>query len=186
MLSFQNEDVPCCVQVKFLSLHFLEFGIWCLEFIKYLIAGFPSKLRVMGWIKTRNKWANAHSYYWIDLLRIVLGVFLIVKGTDFMSNDMRFQEVMQPFEDWPGSWLIMHYVIGAHFIGGFFLIFGLFTRLSAGILIPVMMGAVLANLLGPIDTLETTLALVTFVACIYFFVNGPGKHSVVYYLKMQQ
>ncbi|MDX1758160.1 MAG: DoxX family membrane protein, partial [Arenibacter algicola] len=30
----------------------------------------------MATIKSLNKWANAHTYYPLDLLRVALGVFL--------------------------------------------------------------------------------------------------------------
>ena len=138
----------------------------------------------MGWLKTRNQWAKAHSYIWIDLIRIGIGVLLIVKGVEFMSNPEQFNLVMKPFENWPGSWAIMHYVISAHFVGGFFLIFGLFTRWSAAFQIPILIGAVLANLLGSINSVELTLALVTLAASIYFFYNGPGNRSADSYLKI--
>jgi uncharacterized membrane protein YphA (DoxX/SURF4 family) len=136
----------------------------------------------MGWIKARNQWATAHSYFWIDLIRIGLGVLLIVKGVEFMSDPEQFGKVMQPFENWPGSWIIMHYVISTHFIGGFFLIFGLFTRISVAFLFPVSIGAVIANALGPVNGLELVWALVTLAACLYFFFNGPGKRSADHYL----
>lgn len=138
----------------------------------------------MGWIKTRNQWAKAHSYYLIDLFRIALGVILIVKGVEFMSDPAQFEEVMKPFKNWPGSWAIMHYVISAHFVGGFFLIFGLFTRWSAAFQFPILIGAVLVNMKGEIDVLEMVLALATLIACIYFFYNGPGKRSADNYLKL--
>ena len=73
----------------------------------------------MGTIKTWNKWANAHSYYGLDLLRLTLGVFLIVKGVSFMSDLDAFITAMQPYENLPGSWIILHYVAAAHFVGGF-------------------------------------------------------------------
>jgi uncharacterized membrane protein YphA (DoxX/SURF4 family) len=75
----------------------------------------------MGTIKTWNKWANAHTYYGLDLLRVALGVFLIVKGITFMSDLDAFIAVMEPYEDMPGSWIILHYVAAAHFVGGFLL-----------------------------------------------------------------
>ena len=32
----------------------------------------------MATIKSLNKWANAHTYYPLDLLRVALGVFLFI------------------------------------------------------------------------------------------------------------
>ena len=136
----------------------------------------------MGWVKTRNQWALAHSYYLTDLIRIGIGVLQIVKGVEFMSNPEQFEEVMKPFKNWPGSWLIMHYVITAHFVAGFFLIFGLLTRWSAAFLIAISIGAVIANTLGQVNGLELILAIVTLAASLYFFYNGPGKRSADHYL----
>ena len=49
----------------------------------------------METIKTLNKWANAHTYYPLDILRIFLGGFLFYKGIYFMSN---LQELLALFE----------------------------------------------------------------------------------------
>ena len=57
----------------------------------------------MGRIKTLNKWANAHTYLPLDLLRMALGVFLIVKGIQFMSDPQEMNVVMEPFKNWPAS-----------------------------------------------------------------------------------
>ncbi len=140
----------------------------------------------MGTIKTLNKWANAHTYYLLDLVRVSLGVFLIVKGINFMSNLDVLVEVMEPFKNIPGSWLIMHYVVAAHFIGGFLIIVGLFTRWSVLAQIPILIGAILVNFLGEMNVTNLILALVVFFVCLFFVAYGSGKHSTDYYLKMQK
>ncbi|NAS12403.1 DoxX family protein [Poritiphilus flavus] len=140
----------------------------------------------MGRIKTLNKWANAHTYYWLDLIRVALGVFLIAKGVSFMSNLELMTEVMKPFENLPGSWLIMHYVIGAHFVGGFMIIVGFLTRWCALLQVPILIGAILVNFIGVMDLNNLLIALAVFLACIFFVVYGSGKHSADYYLKMQK
>ena len=140
----------------------------------------------MGRIKSLNKWANAHTYYPLDLIRVGLGVFLIVKGVGFMSNPEQMAEVFAPFENWPASWLIMHYVIGAHFIGGFFIIVGLLTRWASLLMLPILIGAILVNFIGEMDGQELLLASVVFLLCLFFMIYGSGKHSADYYLKMQK
>ncbi|MEM7380431.1 MAG: DoxX family protein [Bacteroidota bacterium] len=140
----------------------------------------------MGRIKTLNKWANAHTYYWLDLIRVALGVFLIAKGVSFMSNLELMTEVMKPFENLPGSWLIMHYVIGAHFVGGFMIIVGFLTRWCALLQIPILIGAILVNFIGIMNLNDLLIATAVFLACIFFVVYGSGKHSADYYLKMQK
>ncbi len=140
----------------------------------------------MGTIKTWNKWANAHTYYGLDLLRVGLGVFLIVKGINFMSNLDQFVSVMQPFEDLPGSFIILHYVAAAHFVGGFFIVIGLLTRWAVAFQFPILFGAIMANFLGEMIPGNLIMAIIIFLACVFFFVYGSGKHSSDYYLKMQQ
>lgn len=140
----------------------------------------------MGTIKTWNKWANAHTYYGLDLVRVALGVFLIVKGVSFMSNLDEFIAVMQPFEDLPGSFIILHYVAAAHFVGGFFIVIGLLTRWAVAFQFPILFGAIMTNFLGEMVPANLIMAIVVFLACVFFFVYGSGKHSSDYYLKMQQ
>ncbi|WP_445383669.1 DoxX family protein [Robiginitalea sp. IMCC43444] len=140
----------------------------------------------MGRIKTLNKWANAHTYYALDLLRILLGAFLIYKMAIFMSNQQAFSEVIRPFQNWPGSWMIMHYIVGAHFVGGIFIIIGLLTRWAAALQIPILFGAVMANFLGEWHSGEFFLAFGVLLVCLFFLFYGSGKHSVDYYLKMQK
>jgi uncharacterized membrane protein YphA (DoxX/SURF4 family) len=115
-----------------------------------------------------------------------LGVFLIVKGITFMSDLDAFIAVMEPYEDMPGSWIILHYVAAAHFVGGFFIVLGLLTRWAVSFQFPILVGAIFTNFLGEMVIGNLLLALVIFLACIFFFVYGSGKHSADYYLKMQQ
>lgn len=140
----------------------------------------------MGTIKTWNKWANAHTYYGLDLIRVALGVFLIVKGVSFMSDLDAFVAVMRPYEGMPASWIILHYVAAAHFVGGFFIVIGLLTRWAVAFQFPVLFGAIMTNFLGEMVVGNLLTALVIFLVCVFFFVYGSGKHSADYYLKMQQ
>lgn len=140
----------------------------------------------MGRIKALNKWANAHTYYVIDILRAALGIFLILKGVDFMSDAEAMALVMDPFKGLPGSMMIIHYVAAAHFVGGFFIIVGLLTRWSVALQLPIMVGAILTNFLGVMILSNLVQACVVFLILIFFLMYGSGKHSLDYYLKMQK
>ena len=140
----------------------------------------------MGRIKTLNKWANAHTYYPLDLLRVALGVFLFMKGVDFMSNLQQMEEVIKPFENMPGGMLILHYVAPAHFVGGFLIVVGLLTRWAVIAQLPILIGAILVNFLGEMNGTNLILASVVFLICLFFVFYGSGKHSADYYLKMQK
>ncbi|MGI9551157.1 MAG: DoxX family protein [Aurantibacter sp.] len=140
----------------------------------------------MPTIKSLNKWANAHTYYPLDLLRVALGVFLFVKGVEFMSNPAQMAEVVRPFENMPGGMLIMHYLAPAHFVGGFLIVIGLLTRWAVLAQLPILIGAVLTNFLGEMNGTNLILAGITLLVCLFFLFYGSGKHSADYYLKMQK
>ncbi len=140
----------------------------------------------MGTVKNLNKWANAHTYYPLDLLRVAFGVFLFVKGVEFMTNHEQMMVMAAPFQDMPGGMIILHYIAPAHFVGGFLIVVGLLTRWASIAQVPILLGAILTNFLGEMNTTNLILAIVAFLVCIFFIVYGSGKHSADYYLKMQK
>ena len=140
----------------------------------------------MASIKSLNKWANAHSYYPLDILRVALGVFLFYKGIDFMSNPQELTALSKPLKDVPGSMLFLHYLIPAHFVGGFLIVVGLLTRWAVAAQLPILIGAVITNFIGEMSSINLILSGVTLLLCVFFLLYGSGKHSADYYLKMQQ
>lgn len=140
----------------------------------------------MATIKTLNKWANAHTYYALDLLRVALGVFLFAKGIELMSNQQQMIEIIKPFENLFDGMGILHYVVPAHFVGGFLIVIGLLTRWAVLAQVPILLGAVLVNFLGEMNVTNLILASVTLMICLFFLFYGSGMHSADYYLKMQK
>ncbi|WP_103072467.1 DoxX family protein [Aquimarina sediminis] len=140
----------------------------------------------MPTIKSLNKWANAHTYYPLDLLRIALGVFLFIKGINFISNSQVLVDLIKPIQNLAGSMIMIHYVAPAHLIGGILIAFGLLTRWSVMAQLPLLIGAVLINFIGEMNTVNLVVASVILVLCVFFLFYGSGKHSVDYYLKMEQ
>lgn len=140
----------------------------------------------MGVIKSLNKWANAHSYYPIDLIRVALGVFLVIKGFNFMGNTLELLKLIKPMQSIVGEMMAIHYVVPAHFIGGILIAFGLLTRWAVIAQMPILVGAVIINFAGEMNNSNLILALVALLLCIFFTFYGSGRHSVDKYLKMQQ
>lgn len=140
----------------------------------------------MGTIKSLNKWANAHTYYPLDILRIALGAFLFIKGINFMSNTEVLVELIEPIKNITGDMLAVHYVAPAHFIGGVLIAFGLLTRWAVIAQLPILIGAVIINFAGEMNTQNLILSSVVLLLCLFFLVYGSGKRSVDYYMKMQK
>ena len=137
-------------------------------------------------VKGLNKWANAHSTFWFDACRILLGFFLIYKGGYFVSNSRDFEDLIAPVSNFMGGMLTFHYIAAAHIMGGIMIIFGLLTRWALIAQLPILVGAVLINFLGEMNGTNLIVALVTLAVSIFYTVYGSGKHSADYYFKMEK
>jgi len=140
----------------------------------------------METVKSLNKWANAHTYYSLDILRIIVGVFLFWKGVSFMTNTEYYNQLVEPIKSLGGGMLIVHYVMAAHIMGGIMIVFGLLTRWSIMAQIPILLGAFLVNFVGEMHLGNLILSLLLLAICVFFLFYGSGKHSADYYFKMQQ
>jgi uncharacterized membrane protein YphA (DoxX/SURF4 family) len=137
---------------------------------------------VKGW----NKWANAHTYYSLDILRVALGVFLIIKGASFITNSREFEDIITPVSNFLGGMFVFHYIAAAHIMGGLLIVFGLLTRWCIIAQLPILIGAVAINFIGEMNALNLILALLTLGISIFFLFYGSGKHSADYYFKMEK
>ncbi|MBK8600543.1 MAG: DoxX family protein [Flavobacterium sp.] len=137
-------------------------------------------------VKKMNKWANAHTYYSLDILRIGLGVFLLLKGFSFITNSREFEDLIAPVSNFMGGMLTFHYIAAAHIMGGIMIVFGLLTRWAIIAQLPILLGAVLINFLGDMNGNNLMLSTATFGISIFFLFYGGGKHSADYYFKMEK
>lgn len=131
-------------------------------------------------------WANSHREYWLDCVRIYLGLGLFARGLLLVTNSSAgfFDTLAQESgQSWLTHGVLLHYIILAHFVGGLLLTIGFLTRLAALIQVPVLMGAVFfvhrsEGLLASTQSLEFA-GLVLFLL-IVFVVSGAGKLSLDY------
>ena len=137
-------------------------------------------------VKGLNKWANAHTNYGLDILRVALGVFLIYKGGYFITNSRDFEDLIAPLSNFMGGMLTFHYIAAAHIMGGVMIIFGLLTRWAIIAQLPILFGAVIVNFIGEFNTTNLLLSGFTLALSLFFLFYGGGKHSADYYFKMEK
>ena len=131
-------------------------------------------------------WADAHREYWLDCVRIYLGLGLLARGLLLITNTSTgyFVDLLQRSgQPWITSGIMLHYVMVAHFVGGLLLTIGFLTRISALVQVPILIGAVFFvhrqdGLFALGQSLEFS-ALVLFLLCV-FVVAGAGKLSLDY------
>ena len=129
-------------------------------------------------------WADAHREYWLDCVRIYLGLGLFARGLILITNTSPgyIVDLMQHSgQSWLTNGMLMHYVMIAHFVGGLLLTIGFLTRIAALVQIPILFGAVFFihrkdGLFALGQSLELS-ALVLFLL-VLFVIAGAGKLSL--------
>lgn len=137
---------------------------------------------------TVKEWMVENRHYFIEVLRILLGCLLFYKGYYFVEN---LPVIYEMIEESMGisPFIVAHYVVAAHLVGGLMLVFGILTRLAALAQIPVLLGAIFfvqgeGILFGP--PTETEYALLVSILLVVFFFYGGGKWSVDYRTSSQE
>lgn len=137
----------------------------------------------MSTITKIEDWGNSHRPGWLDVFRIVLGLFITFKGFEFMFNIESLKMTTSGMNFAFSGALLAHYIIFAHSLGGPLIAFGLFTRFVCLLQLPILIGAVLfvnykAGLLSLGNNMELWLSVIVLAGLIVFIVFGAGKFSL--------
>jgi putative oxidoreductase len=134
----------------------------------------------MNYQQQMNQWSSKHQPKWLVVLRIFLGMFLIVKGIQFVKDATLLENIMR--QSVPKSfWWLGTAIPWLHLLGGTFIVAGLFTRLSAVLQIPVLIGAVFfVNAKQGMLTSGSDLlfSIIILLLLVFFVVSGGGAYSL--------
>jgi len=142
----------------------------------------------MNLIHKIEKWGDTHHPRFLDIIRILLGVFLLLKGLGFMDNTANLQSLIESRTDiMIAPWLLMllvYYVTFVHMVGGTLIALGILTRFSAIMQIPVVFGAVffINYFQSPFNT-DLASSVAALILLVLFAVIGSGRWSIECYLK---
>lgn len=130
-----------------------------------------------------EQWGDNHHPKWLDIIRIMLGVFLFYKGIDFLQNLPTVKGELYNNTSFGEYTIILlgHYVVFAHIIGGILLTIGLFTRFACLIQIPVLLGAIIfvnsgSSAIKPYS--ELFLSIIVLGLLFYFMLIGNGPWAI--------
>lgn len=121
----------------------------------------------------------------IEVLRVYLGLALFFKGIYFIGNMKDLFMLIShqfPYVDF----IVAHYVVLAHIVGGLFIALGLFTRMAAAANIPVLFSAIVFVKFktGFFATgAEFELAVMVLFLLLFFVVQGSGIFSLDSYIR---
>lgn len=137
----------------------------------------------MNLFQRLEKWGDAHHPKWLDVVRIVLGIFLFLKGLEFINNMNSFADLMSKSEFLASisAGIIAHIIVFAHLVGGLLIAFGLLTRFACLIQIPVVLGAVIfinapEGILKPHSDLW--FSVIVLLMLVFFLIEGSGPISI--------
>lgn len=133
----------------------------------------------MSTINKIEDWGNSHRPGWLDVFRIVLGLFITFKGFQFMFNIDSLESTTSTMNFAFSGAVIAHYVIFAHALGGPLIAFGLFTRFVSLVQLPILIGAVIfVNYSKGVLSMELEVSIIALIGLIIFIVFGAGKFSL--------
>lgn len=128
-------------------------------------------------ITEMDSWAQSHFDYFLDAVRIYLGIGLLIKGISFLSQPQSLDGLQNT-----ALAPLISIVPYMHIIGGALLVIGVFPRLAAIVNIPVLFAAAFfihaprMNTLAGREGFEFS-ALVLFLLCL-IAVRGAGRLSL--------
>jgi len=134
-------------------------------------------------------WIEKHRDWFIEFLRMFLGVVLIMKGVYFLQDMSTFLAASpHNLETTTGTgWAygtLAHVIIFANILGGAAVMIGFLTRIAIPVQLPVLLVVALS---GPMQQIyfkggspfEMWLLIVMLVLLMFY---GPGRLSVDYYV----
>lgn len=139
----------------------------------------------MSSITKMEDWADRHHPKWIDYLRIILGIVLIIKGIAYIVNKEAVMQMFETSEYWVIHYGISHYVIGGSIACGIAIAAGLFTRVAVAFELPALIGsAIFIDMHKNLFALNSELlySMLILALLLFFLFYGSGKFSVDAYL----
>jgi putative oxidoreductase len=141
----------------------------------------------MNLIRKIGSWGDYHHPAFLDSIRILLGIFLFVKGFTFMEHTGYLNWVLgqQGWINFPPDAItvIIYYVIMVHMIGGALIMLGIYTRLMCLLQLPVLVAAIfMINIFKSAVNSDLYLSVTTCFLLVVFVIIGSGPFSLDKYL----
>jgi len=137
----------------------------------------------MNTVHKIERWGDNHHPMALDIIRIALGIFLLLKGVAFMENSAYLQSMIENqnvvFISSGVLMAIVYYVTFAHLVGGVLIAMGTLTRFACIIQIPIVLAAVfLTGLFHEAINSMVWPSISALVLLVLFMVIGSGPFSL--------
>ncbi len=140
----------------------------------------------MDWTHQIEFWADKHHPKWIDYLRVLLGIILILKGLTLIINREQVILNMEMSSIDVFSFLVTsQYVLVFYIAGGLLVAIGLLTRVMVLFQIPILIATIIfIDYHKGLFALNSELIYSVLVLglLIFYLIYGSGKFSVDFLL----
>lgn len=124
---------------------------------------------------------SASNPIWMDGLRIVLGLFLFLKGIMFLEHTTDVFHIFNSSQNILPAGKAAMITSLVHIAGGLMIAFGALTRLALLCQFPILIGALL--IVNPqrglsVNNTELALSVVVTGLLLFFMIVGPGRYSI--------
>jgi putative oxidoreductase len=141
----------------------------------------------MKYIEKINSWGDRHHPKIIDIIRMLVGLLLIIKGYVYFNYAGYIREAIIQYKlirQSPDVILaIIYYTTYIQLVGGAMILLGLSTRVASICVLPIIIGAVFfVNVLDPYFNSELWLSILVLALLLLFIIEGSGKLSLDYLL----
>lgn len=120
------------------------------------------------------QWGSHHHPRWLILIRVLLGFLLLAKGIDFLKDIAQLESILQNSRVETNFPYLAFVIAWSHFMGGLFIIIGLFTRAVVLIQVPIIVGALFFSQ----SVSEWAFAAIVFLLLLVFLLEGSGPFSM--------
>ncbi len=136
-----------------------------------------------------EEWGEHHHPLWVDYLRILLGLFLIVKGFIFAEHSGVITNLLLQNHLQSLIFMAAQYTILFHIAGGILIALGILTRFSALMNLPILVYATFfinfPKGLLPFNT-EFIQSLIVLLLLILYLILGDGKFSTDHFVSVHR
>lgn len=140
----------------------------------------------MNLLKQIDNWSEKHHPKWLDIIRIILGIILFIKGIYIIRNATEItSQIQNQYNAQYFSMLIVHYIAIANISGGILVTIGLLTRFAILLQLPILLTAlILTAFPGDLSfsSIEHVTSAFVLLVLLFFLVEGSGPLSVDSYL----
>jgi putative oxidoreductase len=137
----------------------------------------------MSVITNVESWGNSHRPAFLDIVRIILGLYITYKGFYFITHMSELEMTTSGINKYFAGLALAHYVIFAHILGGPLIAAGLYTRILCLVQLPILIGAVfMVNYpkghLALGHHMELWVSLLVLAGLIVMMIFGAGNYSI--------